>query len=254
MSEAKVVPRILIAEKDRSVRGEIQQIFRSYGYETWVVANGKDALKIINSLKPDAVILDMDLPELSGLDVCRELRQTLNNWLPVVLISVQSDEIEAVLGMELGADDYMVKPLRFKELVARVKAVLRRGQLCCLENETKEEAVSALKQGKYRSGELVLDPVHLTLYKGKKPVELTRKEFELMFFLMKNKGKAFTRQHLITALTVNDQTYDERIIDVFVSRIRRQIEPNRRNPLYIKTVRNVGYMLKDVPIKHKSYQ
>ncbi|UTR15450.1 response regulator transcription factor [Salipaludibacillus sp. LMS25] len=253
MSEAKVVSRILIAEKDRATRVKIQQVFQSYGYDTWLVGNGKDALKIINSLNPDAVILDMDLPELSGLDVCRELRQTFNNWLPIVLISAQSDEIEAVLGMELGADDYMVKPLRFKELVVRVKAVLRRGQLCCL-NETNDEFAAALEQERYRSGELVLDPIDLTLYKGETPVELTRKEFELIFFLMKNKGKAFTRQHLITALSVNDQTYDERIIDVFVSRIRRQIEPNRRNPLYIKTVRNVGYMLKDVPTRHKSYQ
>lgn len=252
MNEMNVNPSVLIAEKDDVWRLKIREVFDSYGYDTWVVNNGKDALKIVLSLKPDAVIMEMDLPGLRGLDVCRELRQSKHDWTPVIFISEKSEELDAVLGLELGADDYMVKPLRLKELAVRVKSVLRRGRLHNLYSGTSPEAYPEFKHTDLlKNGELILDPNYFTLYKNDVPIDLTRKEFELVHFLLKNKGKAFSRQHIMNILSGPGRDLDERIIDVFISRVRNRIEPNRRNPVYIKTVRNVGYMMKIIPISSK---
>ncbi|SER93005.1 response regulator transcription factor [Salipaludibacillus aurantiacus] len=250
MSQDKPAPTILIVDNDITLRLKMQETFHSYGFDVWVANNGKDAVKIITSLKPDAVITAMSLPRLSGFDLCRELRQSLNIWTPVLLIAEKADELEAVLGFELGADDYLVKPLRLKEVVARVKSVIRRGSLCC---DTPSVSGVHESEGLLENGALSLDPVHFTLYKNGDTVELTRKEYELVYYLLKNKGKAFTREHLKTIISGDDHQIDERIIDVFISRIRRRIEPKSRNPVYIKTVRNVGYMMKEIKEKKLSY-
>ncbi|WP_416151338.1 response regulator transcription factor [Salipaludibacillus sp. HK11] len=246
MIEQKFMPSVLIAVNDLELRLLMEKTFKTSGIETWTVDNGQEAMKMALSLKPDAIVTELELPKLSGLDLCRELRQSYSNWTPVILISNYIDELDAVLGLELGADDYMVKPVRMKELVARIKSIIRRGSLCCNEpNQLVFEDDQPSPQ-LLSNGELSLNPDHFSVYMRNELVDFTRKEFELIAYLLKNKGKAFSRNHLLDVLS-SDHPLDERIIDVFISRIRQKIEPNNRNPQYIKTVRNVGYIMKDIP-------
>ncbi|PYZ93952.1 DNA-binding response regulator [Salipaludibacillus keqinensis] len=250
-----MAPTILIAEGNETLRTDMEETFQKHGFETWAVENGLDALKATTSLKPDAIVIDLDLRKLGGLDLCRELRQSHHLWIPIILISRKIDEIDAVLGLELGADDYIVKPLRLKILVARVKSIIRRGNLCCYDTNENQGDRNGSSQKLLRNGDLTLDPTHFSVYKDNEEViDFTRKEFELVYFLMKNKGKAFSRKHLLKVLSGNDSELDERIIDVFISRVRQKIEPHKRNPVYIKTVRNVGYMMKEMPVLTKGMQ
>ncbi|MDG5786832.1 response regulator transcription factor [Evansella sp. AB-P1] len=237
---------ILIVDNNDENRNKLQAIFKANGYKCWGVSSSEEAFKGIETLSPDILIVDMDLPIMNGLDFCRKLRNVYDNWTPIILISSIMDELEAVLGLELGADDYMLKPIREKELMARVKSIYRRGTLCCLEkNDKGNEEVSS--DNRLKNGNLILDPDHFVLYKKDEPVDLTRKEYELLYYLFVNRGKALSRGQLMKELTGEEGELDERIIDVFISRIRHKIEPSRRNPVYVKTVRNIGYMMKHIP-------
>ncbi|PYZ97367.1 DNA-binding response regulator [Alteribacter lacisalsi] len=234
---------IIIIEQDEEIVRVLDHHFSKAGFIIHTTPDAKQALKMVAAVEPAAVITELDLPGFSGLDLCRELRFGIDNWTPLILISEKNEELDAVLGLELGADDYVTKPLRIKELTARVKSTIRRGKKCCQTAQTDDrEAVSRI----INIGDLKIDPDHFHVFKNGEHVDLTRKEFELLFYLTKNKGKALSRERLLDELSVDDVDLDVRIIDVFVSRLRQKIESNRKNPIYIKTVRNIGYMMNDV--------
>ncbi|WP_280769751.1 response regulator transcription factor [Salipaludibacillus daqingensis] len=248
MTATNLTQSILILEKNIDLCKEMEKIFQYHGFQTWIAHHSDDALRISLSLKPDAIVIGLDFRNDTGIDFCRQLRQTYLIWIPIILISNQADELDVVLGLELGADDYMIKPLRLKELVARVKSAIRRGRLCCIESTKMSYSVGIDSTNMIKNGLLTLDPANFSVFKQNESIELTRKEYELIHYLMKNKGKAFSRSHLLQVLSGDDPILDKRIIDVFISRIRQKIETNNRNPQYIKTVRNVGYVMKEIPI------
>ncbi|WP_096435831.1 response regulator transcription factor [Alteribacter populi] len=236
-----MVQTLLIVDRNIELIEKMDDYFGRSGFQTYSCTDGLEAIKKIRVTKPDAIISELDLPRLSGLDLCRELRFEKNDWTPIIFTSTKNEELDAVLGLELGADDYMTKPLRLKELAARVKSTIRRGERCCI-NE--EPIADHHFSNTIKIGEITIDPAHFLVYQNDQPVELTKKEFELLHFLSKNKGKAFSREQLLQELS--DHHLEVRIIDVFISRIRRKIEPHRKNPTYVKTVRNIGYMMNEV--------
>lgn len=247
MKEINTNPSILIADHTSNVRLDIENMFKVYGFKTWGASSGTDTLKKVLTLSPQTIIMELSLPGMGGLDVCRELRQVHNNWTPIIFVSERMNELDTVLGLELGADDYMTKPLRLKELVARVKSIHRRGHLWSLSKEPNREKDST--DMILNNGDLVIDVSQFIVYKAGEPIEFTRKEFELLYYFFQNKGKAFSRKHLLNVLSKEGNDADERIIDVFISRIRQKIEPHHQSSTYIRTVRNVGYMMMPATMK-----
>jgi len=223
--------KVLVVDDEKSILRLITFNLEKEGFQTIVANDGNEALAKINTEQPDLVILDLMLPGLDGLEVCRRVRQ---EGLPVavIMLTAKDQEIDRVLGLELGADDYITKPFSPRELVARVKAVLRR-------TSAREEISQPGKRIKI--GPLTIDAERYEVKVNGKHVELTPKEFELLEFLARNAGKVMTRDVLLNSIW--DYTYDgdTRIVDVHVSHLREKIEANPKNPVYIKTVRGVGY-------------
>jgi len=227
--------KILVVDDEKSIVRLVTFNLEKEGFHTLVANNGNEALAKITAEQPDLVILDLMLPGLDGLEVCRRVRQ---EGLPVavIMLTAKDQEIDRVLGLELGADDYITKPFSPRELVARVKAVLRR-------TSTREE--KSQPGERIIIGPLTIDAARYEVKLGGKQVELTPKEFELLESLARNAGKVMTRDALLNSIW--DYTYDgdTRIVDVHVSHLREKIEANPKNPVYIKTVRGVGYKFKE---------
>ena len=227
--------KVLVVDDEKSILRLITFNLEKEGFQTIVANAGNEALAKINAEQPDLVILDLMLPGLDGLEVCRRVRQ---EGLPVavIMLTAKDQEIDRVLGLELGADDYITKPFSPRELVARVKAVLRR---------TSARQEISQPGGRLKIGPLTIDAERYEVKVGGKQVELTPKEFELLEFLARNAGKVMTRDVLLNSIW--DYTYDgdTRIVDVHVSHLREKIEANPKNPVYIKTVRGVGYKFKE---------
>ncbi len=214
---------------------KIVQIARDYmeqaGMNVLTAYDGKSALAAIRSAKPDLVILDLGLPELDGLDVTRKARQESN--VPIIMLTARTEETDKLVGLELGADDYMTKPFSPKELVARVRAVLRR-----FENASAGEEM-------IRAADLELDVPRMRAVVGGRTVELTSTEFQLLAALAREPGRIFTRAQLLDAVRgVAFESY-ERAIDAHIKNIRHKIEPDPREPRYILTVYGVGYKFAD---------
>lgn len=236
---------ILIVGHQKAEVKVIQNGFENSGFRTHIAYDSEEAFTQLHSISPDAIIIELEMPRISGIDFCRELRITYKDWTPLIVISSKNEELDQVLSFELGADDYMSKPIRIKELIARVKSVIRRGRMCCV-NEKERRIENRSEQ--IVNGDLVLDPEHFVVYLSGRAIDLTRKEYELIYYLFMNQGKALSRTELLHSLSGEDADMDERIIDVFISRIRQKIEPHPRNPTYVKTVRNIGYMMKEIEI------
>ncbi|AGL01047.1 response regulator transcription factor [Desulfoscipio gibsoniae] len=223
--------KVLVVDDEESIVRLVTFNLEKEGFHTLVANNGNEALSKIHAEQPDLVILDLMLPGLDGLEVCRLVRR---EGLPVavIMLTAKDQEIDRVLGLELGADDYITKPFSPRELVARVKAVLRR-------TSTREEIRQPSERIKI--GTLNIDSERHEVKVNGKQVELTPKEFELLEFLARNAGKVMTRDVLLNHIW--DYTYDgdTRIVDVHVSHLREKIEANPKSPVYIKTVRGVGY-------------
>jgi len=199
------------------------------GFGVLTAADGPSALRIARSQGPDLVVLDLGLPGLDGLDVTRSLRRESN--LPVIMLTARADESDKLVGLELGADDYLTKPFSPKELVARVRAVLRRG-----------EAVPA---DVIRQADLEIDVPRLRVRRGGEDVELTATEFQLLVAMARQPGRVFTRSQLLDAVRgVAFESY-ERAIDTHVKNIRRKLEPEPRSPRYLLTAYGVGYRFAD---------
>ena len=216
---------------------KIVQLARDYlehaGFAVLTARDGRAALASLRSAKPDLVVLDLGLPGLDGLDVTRAARKDSN--VPIVMLTARGEESDKLVGLELGADDYIVKPFSPKELVARVRAVLRRA-------ESAGEVASAEV---IRAGDVALDVPRLRVTVGGRPVDVTPTEFHLLAALARQPGRIFTRTQLLDAVRgVAFESY-ERAIDAHVKNLRRKIEPNPREPRYVLTVYGVGYKFAD---------
>lgn len=219
--------KILITDDDRSIAELMRLYLEKEGYECILAENGKKALQKFESESPDLIILDVMMPEMDGWQVCREIRKTSN--VPIIMLTAKGETFDKVLGLELGADDYMVKPFETKELIARIKAVLRR-------TETKAESAS----------EEVSFPglsVNLSNYELKindKIIEVPPKELELLYFLASNPNRVFTREQLLEEVWGFDYFGDSRTVDVHIKRLREKLENVNEN-WQLKTVWGVGY-------------
>lgn len=224
--------KILIVEDEQSIIKLVQFNLEKAGFQVEVATDGQMALEKVQTYQPDLVILDLMLPKLDGLEVCRKLRQEKQH-IPILILTAKTDEFDKVLGLELGADDYMTKPFSPRELTARTKAILRRVDAIRETHVQKEKQVQV--------GDLTINlEGYEVVFKGKR-LDLTPKEFELLVFMAMNRGKVLSRDQLLNTVWDYDYIGDSRIVDVHVSHLRDKIEVDSRNPVYIKTVRGIGY-------------
>ena len=224
---------ILVVDDEPKIVQFARDFLEHAGFSVLTALNGKTALAVARSAKPDLVVLDLGLPDIDGLDVTRSLRK--DGDVPIIMLTARGEETDKLVGLELGADDYMTKPFSPKELVARVRAVLRRS-----------EATAANAQADViRAADLTLDVPRLRLTVGEHIVELTPTEFQLLATLASQPGRIFTRSQLLDAIHgIAFESY-ERAIDAHIKNIRRKIEPNPRQPRYILMVYGVGYKFTD---------
>nr|WP_026974101.1 response regulator transcription factor [Alicyclobacillus contaminans] len=222
---------ILIVDDEPKVIEVIQPFLEKEGFTVLSAATGREALAMAQAHRPDLVLLDWMLPEMSGLDVCRELRQKTN--VAIIMLTAKSDEFDRVIGLEMGADDYITKPFGLRELLARIKSVLRRVQ----------------KQGEQRDvmrrGDLVIDEEKFRVWRGDEEVVLTPAEFQLLVTLARRPGVVYSRLQLLQATMGDAYLNYERTIDSHISHLRKKIESDPSNPKYIQTVHGVGYRFGD---------
>lgn len=227
--------KILVVDDEPAIITLLTYNLEKAGYEVIAVQDGKEALTKVSSVNPDLMLLDLMLPGLEGIEVLKQLRQE-RNQVPVIMLTARGDELDKILGLELGADDYITKPFSPREVLARVKALLRRVQ-------TKPEPYN--ESTWLTVGELSLDPDSYQANLGDKALELTTKEFELLLYLLRNKGRVVTRDQLLDQVWNYEYVGDTRIVDVHISHLREKIEADSKNPKYIKTIRGVGYRLEE---------
>jgi two-component system response regulator RegX3 len=222
--------KILIIEDEISFSEALSFLLEKEGYSTVVAETGKQGLDAFKSDNFDLVLLDLMIPEISGIDVCRTIRTT--SAVPIIMLTAKDSEIDKVVGLELGADDYVTKPYSSRELVARIKAVLRRGSLDGDATEsTSVHSIAGIKMDIERHQVTVNDAA----------INLPLKEFELLEFLMRNAGRVLTRGQLIDRVWGGDYYGDTKTLDVHIKRLRSKIEVDPANPLLIQTIRGLGY-------------
>jgi two-component system response regulator RegX3 len=223
--------RILIIEDEVSFSEALSFLLEKEGFETRVAETGKQGVQAFNEEQFDLILLDLMIPEMSGIDVCRTIRTTSN--IPIIMLTAKDSEVDKVVGLELGADDYVTKPYSARELVARIKAVLRRG--------VADEAPSSDGTGILNVGGIRMDiERHQVTVKGAL-IPLPLKEFELLEFLMRNSGRVLTRGQLIDRVWGGDYYGDTKTLDVHIKRLRSKIEDDPANPVLIQTIRGLGY-------------
>jgi two-component system, OmpR family, response regulator RegX3 len=222
--------RVLVVEDEESFSDALSYVLRREGFEAVVAATGPDALAEFDRGGADIVLLDLMLPGLSGTEVCRQLRT--RSSVPIIMLTAKDAEIDKVVGLELGADDYVTKPYSARELVARVRAVLRR-----------RGEVEAVAEPVLAAGPVRMDVERHVVAVGGEPVALPLKEFDLLELLLRNAGRVLTRMQLIDRVWGSDYVGDTKTLDVHVKRLRAKIEPDPANPRYLLTVRGLGYKL-----------
>lgn len=225
-------PTVLLVEDEESFIEALQIGLKREGFRVEVARDGFEALERFDAVQPDIVLLDVMLPRISGIDVCRQLRK--KSQVPIIMVTAKSAEIDTVVGLEVGADDYVTKPYRVRELVARMRAVLRR-------NQRDEPEVAAMNPGSIAVGEVVLDPQeHLVSIRGES-LSLPLKEFELLHILLANAGRVLPRETLIDRVWGSDYVGDTKTLDVHIKRLRGKVEDDPANPTRIVTIRGLGY-------------
>ena len=220
--------KILVVEDEKSLSEPLAYLLRREGYEVTVVDNGLSAVQAVENSPPDLMLLDLMLPGLSGTEVCREVRS--RSGLPIIMLTAKDSEVDIVVGLELGADDYVTKPYSSRELLARIRAVLRRRQ-------TEPDG----SEGILEFHDIVLDPDRHQLSVRGNPVSLPLKEFELLELLMVNAGRVLTRGQIIDRVWGSDYFGDTKTLDVHIKRLRNKIEVHPSEPTIIVTVRGLGY-------------
>jgi len=223
-------PTVLVVEDEPSFVEALTLGLRREGFHVEVAGDGFEALERFDSVRPDVVLLDVMLPRLSGLDVCRQLRK--KSQVPIIMVTAKGAEIDTVVGLEVGADDYVTKPYRMRELVARMRAVLRRGP---------GDSAGELGASAITVGDVVLDPDEHTVRIDGEAVTLPLKEFELLHVLLANAGRVLPRDTLIDRVWGSDYVGDTKTLDVHVKRLRGKVEPDPAHPSRIVTIRGLGY-------------
>jgi two-component system alkaline phosphatase synthesis response regulator PhoP len=223
-----------VVEDEKNIRELISFNLEENGYEVKAFENGDRLVEAIAERKPDLFVLDIMLPGIDGLEICRRIKQDPDlKRIPIVLLTAKSEEFDKVLGLELGAEDYITKPFSVREFVTRIKVIFRR-QMDLTENDT--EIIKA--------GRISVDIARHEVYKDDKPIEVTFKEFELLKLLIANKGKAISRETLLDKIWGFDFYGETRTVDVHIRYLRQKLEDDN-NPIYIETIRGVGYRFSD---------
>ena len=224
---------VLVVDDEPKILEVVRDYLADAGFAVVTASDGQAALDQARAVRPDLVVLDLGLPAIDGLDVARELRR--RSAVPIIMLTARSDEVDRVLGLEIGADDYLVKPFSPRELVARVRAVLRRTDGRPPDDRLTDD------QAPVTVGEVVVDPARRRVVVAGRPVELTATEFELVAHLARQPGRVFTRAQLLDVIHgIAVESY-ERAIDAHVKNIRRKLEPDPHRPRYVLTVHGVGY-------------
>lgn len=232
--------KILVVDDEKNIIELITYNLKREGYVVFTAENGLDALKVAAEIKPDLILLDIMLPGKDGLEVCQQLRfneDTAN--VPIIMLSAKDEEIDKVVGLEVGADDYVTKPFSPRELLARIKVNLRR-------TTQKNSTVSPQKKDTVLSfGELTIRPESYEVHLNDDKVDLSPKEFEILTLMAMNPGRVFTRDALLERIWGFDSVRETRTVDVHIRYLRQKIEQDPANPKYIETIRGVGYRFKD---------
>jgi two-component system alkaline phosphatase synthesis response regulator PhoP len=221
---------ILLVEDEAAIAAFVQTALEREGFAVEVVEDGQQALARVNQALPDLIILDLMLPGVDGLEVCRAVRR-MPTYVPIIMLTARAEDVDKVVGLELGADDYITKPFNTRELIARVRAVLR----LAYSRATMEES------DRLRIGQLEIDLTGRTVTVGGQPVELTPKEFDLLVLLASHPGRVFGRETLLEKVWGYDYLGDSRTVDVHVQRLRRKLEADPHHPRHLLTVRSIGY-------------
>lgn len=233
--------RVLVVEDEPTLLETLEYNLARQGYDVQTAADGQTALEMARQEPPSLIILDVMLPGLDGFEVCRILRQEMS--VPILMLTARDEEIDKVVGLEIGADDYMTKPFSMRELLARVKAQLRRVRL------TREEATSAdsraVEEERITTGDLVIDLARHKVLRSDEPLSLKPKEYELLVFLARNRGMVLSRDLILERVWGWDYGGGSRTVDVHVRWLREKIEPDPAKPTRIITVRGVGYRLEE---------
>lgn len=231
--------KILVVDDEKPISDIIKFNLTKEGYDVYTAYDGKEALEQVEEVNPDLVILDLMLPKIDGLEVAREVRKTHD--MPIIMVTAKDSEIDKVLGLEMGADDYVTKPFSNRELVARVKANLRRQSAVAANSQAEEENANS----DITIGDLTIHPEAYMVSKHGDKIELTHREFELLHYLAKHIGQVMTREHLLQTVWGYDYFGDVRTVDVTVRRLREKIEDNPSRPVWLVTRRGVGYYLRN---------
>lgn len=226
--------KIAVIEDEKTISDIIKYNLEKEGYEVHVAYDGEEGLEVINKVDPDLIMLDIMMPKLDGLEVCKTVRQTKNT--PIIMLTARADEIDKVLGLELGADDYITKPFGMRELIARVKANLRR--------VTNKPIVAENGTDTLKEDNLAMDLSKYEVSKEGRIIELTLREFELLKFLWMEKGKVFSRETLLEKVWGYEYYGDVRTVDVTIRRLREKIEDDASKASFVLTKRGVGYYFK----------
>lgn len=236
--------KILVVDDEQPIADILKFNLEKEGYQVICAFDGGEAVRLAMEEEPDLMLLDLMLPVKDGMDVCREVRTKLN--MPIIMLTAKDTEIDKVLGLELGADDYVTKPFSTRELLARVKAHLRR-------QKKAEQAAEAIGVQQEPEGEqqglklfnLFIDTDMYVVYKNGEPLDLTHREFELVHYMARNSGKVMTREHLLQAVWGFEYFGDVRTVDVTIRRLREKIEDDPSRPEYIMTRRGLGYLMRN---------
>lgn len=224
--------RILVVDDEESILMLVNYHLNKEGYQVDTAEDGKTALQLALSVDYDFIVLDLMLPCLDGMEICRKIRQT-DNVTPILILSAKGEEMDKITALDLGADDYMIKPFSPRELVARIKAVLRRSSKV---EESLEEKEEVLKEG-----DLTLYIDRHEVYRLHQAIKLTPKEYELLHYLIKNKGLTISRERLLEKVWGFDVGQETRLVDVHIGKLREKVEENVKEPRYIQTIRGYGY-------------
>ena len=228
---------ILVVDDEKPIADILQFNLIKEGYKVVCAYDGEEALEKVEEVQPDLMLLDIMLPKRDGMEVCREVRKKYD--IPIIMLTAKDSEIDKVLGLELGADDYVTKPFSTRELIARVKANMRRHQAVAQPEEEVEESNDIVV------GSLTIQPDAYLVLKRDQTIELTHREFELLHYLARHIGQVMTREHLLQTVWGYDYFGDVRTVDVTIRRLREKIEDNPSHPAWIVTRRGVGYYLRN---------
>lgn len=226
--------KILVVDDEKNISDIIKFNLKKDGYETLTAYDGEEALKLVDAENPDLIILDLMLPKIDGLEVCKQVKE--RNNIPIIMLTAKDSELDKVVGLEVGADDYVTKPFSNRELLARVKAHLRRQDV--IDNSASED-----KQKEIKIGNLIIDRSSYVVTRDNNKIDLTHREFDLINYLAENLGKVITREQLLEMVWGYDYYGDARAVDVTVRRLRQKLEEDPSNPEYLVTRRGVGYFL-----------